>query len=370
MMKKNLKLLTIIETLGKGGAERVLVNTLPELQKIGIECEVAILFDTDDLACELNSLGIKVHKLKLSYKWNILEATSKLKKLYASNNYDIVHAHLFFAHFYTALSLLFNNNIKKVVTFHNLGFNEYPANTVFKKVRKKLEEFCVKQFDRKTAVSRAVMEHYSEHLHLEHVDIIHNSFPIDKFQQYKTKKVEKDTFSVLMPGRLVPKKGHKFFIEAIRILNTKDLKIQYFIVGSGPLENEIKLQIKDIDNVTLKDAIPHHALMELYNDMDLIVVPSIHEAFGLVVGEAMIMKKAIVATEVDGIVEMITNEKEGLLVPSKDAKSLSSAIERVYHDSCLKSTLSKNAEEKIVQFDTKIIAKQWKKYYDKLQGGN
>ena len=52
-----MKILFLIETLGNGGAERVLVNTLPELKKLGIICEVAILFKRDDLAVELEEHG-------------------------------------------------------------------------------------------------------------------------------------------------------------------------------------------------------------------------------------------------------------------------------------------------------------------------
>ena len=76
-----MKILSIIETLGSGGAERVLVNTLPELQKQGIDCEVVILFERDDLAGELEVEGIKVHRLHLSNKWNVIEGISKLKSI-------------------------------------------------------------------------------------------------------------------------------------------------------------------------------------------------------------------------------------------------------------------------------------------------
>ncbi len=362
-----MKILTVIETMGVGGAERALVNILPELQELGIVCEVAILFKEDDLADELESLGVEVYKLDLSNKWNIFEARKKINKLQKTHRYDIIHAHLFFAHFHTALSFLFNKKIKKVVTFHNLGFNEYPANTILKKIRKKIEEFCVKQFEKKTAVSSAVKEHYAFHLNLKNIDVIHNSFPIKNIEKFKINLKEKNTiFNVLTPGRLVPEKGHKYLIEAINLLNKRGLEITFFIVGSGPLEKSIKESIQNIKNITYINAIPHNDLMQLYNKMDLIVIPSVHEAFGLVVGEAMIMGKAIVATKVDGIIEMIENEKEGLLVPPRDANALAEAIERLYNNKALCLSLANNAQKKIKQFDTEIIAKQWQVYYEEM----
>jgi glycosyltransferase involved in cell wall biosynthesis len=365
-------LLSIIETLTRGGAERVLVNTLPELQKLGIKCEVAILFKRDDLAKELESKGIKVHRLNLSYKWNIIEGVYKLSKLIKKNHYDIVHAHLFFAYFYTGLIKAIKPKIKTITTFHNLGFDEYPANTFLKKVRKKMEIIIInKFFDKTTAVSYAVKKHYQKHLNQKNIDIIHNSFPILEFKKYKNKKIDKDDFlntdnhfTILTPGRFVEKKGHIYLIEAINILNQKYTDLYFIFVGRGPLKASLEKKVPS--NVKILSEIEHKKLMQMYNKVDLIVIPSIYEAFGLVVGEAMIMEKPIVATNVDGIVDMITDKKEGLLVPPKDSNTLADAIERLYKDKDLREILAKNAKEKIKQFDTKIIAKQWKKYYEKL----
>lgn len=373
-----MKLLSIIETLGKGGAERVLVNTLPELQKQGIDCEVAILFERDDLAEELEGHGIKVHRLQLSHKRNVIEGISKLNRLVKDNDYDIIHAHLFFAYFYTGLTKFFNPKLKTVTTFHNLGFDEYPANTVVKKVRKKLDRLIVSRlFDKTTAVSTAVKEHYGEHFQMNNIDMIFNSFPIDQFEKYIEDKSfdilkkyidKKDNdFIVLTPGRFVEKKGHKYLIEAIKLLNQKYSNFIFLFVGKGPLENS--LSKKSLSNIKFISEIQHAELMKLYKEVDLIVIPSTYEAFGLVVGEAMIMEKPIVATAVDGILEMVTNEKEGLLVPSKDSKALMEAIERLYGNKALQMSLSKNAKEKIKLFDTKIIAKQWKAYYEEVLNG-
>jgi len=373
-----IKLLSVIETLGKGGAERVLVNTLPALHKLGIECEVVTLFDRDDLAKELEKKGIKVYRLHLSYKWNVIEGIYKLNQLLKNNHYDIIHAHLFFAYFYTGLVKLFHPNIKTITTFHNLGFDEYPARTILKKIRKQLDYLIVtKLFDRTTAVSAAVKEHYEKHFHLSNIDVIYNSFPIDEFKKYKQDEsshtlekyvdVKNYDFVVLTPGRFVEKKGHKYLIDAIKILNQKYSNLIFLFVGRGPLQNSLKEQAPT--NVKIISEIAHQELMKIYNEADLIVIPSVYEAFGLVVGEAMIMEKGIVATAVDGILEMVVNEEEGLLVPAKDSKALAKAIERLYTDSVLRDSLAENAKVKIKRFDTKIIAKQWKQYYERMLNG-
>lgn len=373
-MGKTIKLLSIIETLGKGGAERVLVNTVPDLKKSGIECEVAILFDRDDLAKELEEKGIKVHRLSLSYKWNIFEGVYKLNRLIKKNKYDIVHAHLFFAYFYTGLIKVFNKNIKTALTFHNLAYNAYPANTFIKKLRKKLDEFVVnKLIDKKTAVSNSVKQHFNKYLNVTNIEMIPNSFPIKNLRNYyginenilKQYNLDnKDNFIILTPGRLVKEKGHLYLIEAVKILNKKYNNLIFLIVGNGPLKDNLRNIAPS--NVYFLGEMSHDKLMKFYNEVDLVVIPSIHEAFGLVVGEAMIMKKSIIATDIDGIKEIIENTKEGLLVPPKNSKALADAIERLYKNKLLRMKLAENGYIKIQQFDSNIIIKKWKNFYEEL----
>lgn len=376
-----MKNLFLIETLGIGGAERVLVNTLPELQKLGIACEVAILFDRDDLAEELEARGIKVHRLSLSYKWNVIEGVFKLNQLLSKNHYDIIHAHLFFAYFYTGLIKPFHPKIKSVTTFHNLGYSVYPATSVWKKLRKKLDAFVVNRLiDKTVAVSRAVAEHYSHHLDIVHVDLIFNSFPLSTInsltgvprleilKRYVDIK-SVDCFSIT-PGRLVKEKGHSYLIEAMQEVKIKSPSLCHFIVGAGPLEKQIATSIREkkIKNVLLIPGLSQEELFVLIQACDFVVVPSISEGFPMVVGESMALGKPIIATNISGVVDMIDDENNGLLVSPKNSQALAQAIERLYSDTELRMKLAKNAQEKIKQFDAKIIARQWKTYYEKMLG--
>ncbi|WP_309498696.1 glycosyltransferase family 4 protein [Sulfurovum sp.] len=374
-----MKILFTIETLGKGGAERVLVNTLPELQKLGIGCEVAVLFERDDLADELEREGITVHRLNLSRKWNVAEGVLKLNRLVQNKHYDIIHAHLFFAYFYTGLIKLLHPKIKTVTTFHNLEYDAYPANTFVKKIRKKLDAFVVNKFiDKKVAVSNAVREHYAKHLKIPKVDLIFNSFPIQVIDNVLTadsseilkEYVDVSLYEVfsITPGRLVKEKGHTYLLDAMESLNQKDMRLCHFIVGHGPLEEEIKsvIEEKKFSNVIFIPGLPQKELFDLIRACDLVAIPSISEGFGMVVGEAMALKKPIIATKIDGILDLVENKKEGLLVNPSDSDTLVQAMERMYRDKDLRITLAKNGAEKIKQFDTKIIAKQWKDYYEEM----
>lgn len=376
-----MKILVIIDTLGVGGAERVLVNTLPELKRIGINCEVAILFNRDDLAHELENQGIKVHKINLSYKWNIIEGIYKLNKLIKKNHYDIVHAHLFFSYFYTGLVKgLLNKDIKTITTFHNLAYLAYPANTFLKKIRKKMDSFIVNNFiDYHVAVSKAVKEHYMYHLNISDIDIIPNGFYLKKIlffnkrfdkdyltEFFKNKKCRK--FSIT-PGRLVKEKGHKYLLNALK--KVEDLDLCHFIIGSGPLKNEINTMIKklNLNNVMLIDGLIQDELFKFVNSVDFVIIPSISEGFSLVIGESMALGKAIIATNIGGISDLIKHERNGLLVEPGDVKSLAITIEKLYNSPILCNNLGRYAKNDIKNFDIEKISLKWKDYYKKVLNG-
>jgi glycosyltransferase involved in cell wall biosynthesis len=228
----------------------------------------------------------------------------------------------------------------------------------------------LKRFDKKTAVSKAVKQHYEKHLHLKSVDVFYNAFPLDNFEKYRSDHHKpNERFTILTPGRLVEEKGHRYLFEAIEILNKRGYDFEFLIAGRGPLEEYCLAKTQNAKNIQLIPELTHSKLMKLYNEVDLIVIPSIYEAFGLVVGEAMIMGVPVVATSVYGIIEIIKSGKEGLKVPPGDPSALADAIEKMYLDEPLRRKFVENAQEKIKQFDTKTIILKWKTYYEDLLHG-
>ncbi len=372
-----MRLLSVIETLSRGGAEQALINNLAELQKSGVECSVATLFQGDALAEQLKNLGIEVHFLNLSSKWRVFEGAYKLTKLVSKNKYDIIHAHLYFSCLYTGIAGLFHRNIPTLTTFHNLGYTTFPANTVKKKIKKKTGAFVTsKLIDRRVAVSQAVKEHYSYHFSQKEIDIVPNSFPLESIRtrlnlsrpeilrRYLSDSNRYKYFSIT-PGRLVREKGHMILIEALQLLNKSKSELCHIIVGSGPLADQIResIQTKSLANVFLVSGIKQQELFELISACDLVVVPSISEGFGMVVGEAMALEKPVIATKVGGILDLVEDQKEAILVPASDSRALANAIEKLCLDKSLRSELTKNASQKIKQFDVSQVAKQWIAYY-------
>jgi glycosyltransferase involved in cell wall biosynthesis len=112
--------------------------------------------------------------------------------------------------------------------------------------------------------------------------VLHMGVSINKFSDKKEKSSEKDkdSFVIGTPANLVEVKGHKYLIEAIKILVQKGYSIKCYFFGNGPLREELE---KNVDKMNLKDIIifegnvPHDKLLKLYadNEVDCVVLPSI-----------------------------------------------------------------------------------------------
>jgi glycosyltransferase involved in cell wall biosynthesis len=379
-----MKILHIIETLGRGGAERGLVDLLLLLRSHGIECEVAALYGPYTLASELEKQGIRVHRLDLSHRWSIIEGIFKVAALLQKGHFDIIHARLFFASLYTALSRPLRPSIYRVTSFHNETFIGFPANTLWKKFRKQMESLLTRYWiDGHVAISAAVAQDYATNLKLPHIKVIHNAFPIDILRPTPNLDrqavlahygVDSKKFVIIAVGRLVPQKGYDTLLQALEILKSKGLFPSLIIFGDGPLENEIRhsLMTKQLlEQVILHDAIPQNELLPVIQASDILVMPSKFEGFGRAAAEAMALERPVIASRVGGLMEFIEDGVSGILVPVGDATLLAASIERLMADELLRKQLGQAARKRIeTDFSLEKCAERYVNYYETLLTNN
>src|SRR5690606_1098729 len=140
-----MKILQIINSLGTGGAEKLLLDTIPLYIDKGIQMDILLLWDNDlpftktfqELSC------CKIHILKKSSNYkHIYDISSIFRLRKIIKNYDLVHVHLFPAQYYTVFANILNGNKTKLIfTEHNTS-NKRLQNTVFKGI----EQFIYKRY--------------------------------------------------------------------------------------------------------------------------------------------------------------------------------------------------------------------------------
>lgn len=178
-------------------------------------------------------------------------------------------------------------------------------------------------------------------------------------------EVSKDSnvFTFVFVGRIVGDKGINELVEAFDKLHNKYKNTRLVLVGRyehnlDPVGDTTR---KSIDHNDAIDACgPKYGddLLKMYVNADCFVMPSYREGFPNTVLEAGAMGLPSIVTDINGSREIIENEKNGLIVPSKDADALYNAMERMLTDNTLREVMKNNAREMIAsRFEKNFVQK-------------
>lgn len=362
-----MKILHIIDTLARGGAERLLVMLLPELSRHGQQIAVAVRKSPYDLQPELEAAGVPVIRLPKRHKWNLLAGARDIARTVPDA--DIIHAHLFFPAIITALARLLGlSRAKTCVTFHNLAYAGANKDGLKLKFRKTLARFLYPRgIDAKLAVSQAVADHYCAALSLDRIDVLYNPVELEAMDTVEPGPYAPDApLHILLPGRLVREKGHVDLIAALRDPRLATLPLKITFAGHGKLQAKLKNACESLPfPVKITGNLEHAQFLSVMARADIVVVPSRYEGFGLTALEAMSLSKPVIASKAGGLPEVMG--ETGRLVETGDVGAISDAILELANNPGLRETLGKaartRAEEK---FSLPAIAAQLIEIYERL----
>ena len=375
-----LRILHVIESLGRGGAEQLLVNLLPALQRDGHRCEVAVLWEPYTLAPALEGQAIRVHRLGLGHRWNLWQTRRRLAAVVRGGGFDVVHAHLYFAAVAAGLLGRAAGPARRVVSLHSVDYDVYPTATPWLRLRKWLHGHVLRgAIDGHAAVSSAVAEHYRQRLGLRDVVVIPNALPLERLRRdpaldrravRRAHGVPEDAFLLAAPGRFVKEKGHPFLLQALRLLRERQITPHAMLVGDGPLRERVAAEVTALrlgDQVTFLAALPHEELMRLLQAADLFVMASTHEGFPLAPAEAMALEVPVLSTSVSGVRDLAEHGLSGWLVPPSDAPALADAIAGLMADGALRARLASGGLARVrAQLAADRVAGRWVAYYESL----
>jgi glycosyltransferase involved in cell wall biosynthesis len=149
-------------------------------------------------------------------------------------------------------------------------------------------------------------------------------------------------------GRLNGEKDYPNFLNAAKLLLERNPTLRFVIAGKGELDEPLRQLTRDLGLADRVHFLGHlHDVRQVYELMDVYVLSSTREGLPNAVLEAMAMEVPIVATDVDGVREAVTNDSEAILVAPRDAKSLAAGIEAVLADSSLAQRLARTARQKV-----------------------
>ena len=153
-------------------------------------------------------------------------------------------------------------------------------------------------------------------------------------------------------GRLVDGKGLEDLFGAIAILKSQNLKFNCLIFGTGLFEEKLKKLADELDiteKIEWQGFVSYNKVPEALAQIDIFIYPSWHEGFGRSIMEALAMKKAVVATKVGGIPDLVKDGENGFLVEPSNPEKLAEKIKILMEDKNLREKFGKAGREHVAK---------------------
>ena len=153
-------------------------------------------------------------------------------------------------------------------------------------------------------------------------------------------------------------KGHKYLIEACRILKTRGVDFVCSLVGDGPLRGMIEAQIEESDlhdHIELHGNLPSRVVAALVSRADVMALTSVptrdgrREGIPVALMEGMASGLPVVASDLGGIPELVESGCSGILVPPRDSGAIANALEKLAKDKDLRAAMGRAGREKVVR---------------------
>lgn len=163
-------------------------------------------------------------------------------------------------------------------------------------------------------------------------------------------------------GRFVYKKGIHVFIDAIKKLQEKNINIKVVLAGDGEEKDKIIQQIKFLK---LEKIIKLIGWIDdkkaFFKNIDILVIPSLHEPFGLIVLEGLAHFKPIIATKSEGPSEILHNNVDGILVEINSGDEIANAIEYLINNPEKAKKIAMNGYKEVKKYDIVKFSKNLQK---------
>ncbi len=325
-----LRVLQIIPTLDRSGAEKQMVLLATGLPRDRFEVEVAALTRLGPLEADLRSADIPVTLIGKRLKVDPI-ALTRLSRLLNERRFDVVQTWIFAANTYGRLAS-HRARVPVVVTA------EMAVDLWKSRAHLTIDRRLARWTDRVVGNSQAVVDFYRDQAGIPAgtLEVISSSIgpeeppPIDRAAVRAELNTSADARVALFAGRLAPQKAVPDLIRALDLLQHVRPDLVTWIAGDGPdrepLEDLVRAFAlgRRVRFLGHRDDVPR-----LLAAADLLVLPSRYEGLPNVVLEAMRFARPVVATAAPGTTELVVAGQTGLLVPIGHPPSLAQAIRTV-----------------------------------------
>lgn len=289
---------------------------------------------------------------------------------------DIADLHLLKARFFGGLAAKLAGVPIVIETFHGNLFNEYygKLKTLFILAAERLLGWLI--VDKVIAISESQKEELIRYRVCPEtkIHVIPLGLDLSRFVQCskfngelrKELRFPEKTMLLGTVGRLVPIKGLSYLLQAIRrVAEITDIDFCLLVIGDGLLRKELESKVLAL---AIENKVRflgwRFDLEKIYADLDVVVLSSLNEGTSVSVIEAMAAGKAVVATKVGGVPDVVEDGATGLLVPPKDPSALADALLQLLENVDLRRRLGAQARASVYpRYDVSRLIQDMKKFY-------
>lgn len=352
-----MKIVQVMPDFGLAGAETMVENLSCGLAAEGCDVLVISFFDLHTAITErIENRGIKIKYLgkKRGFDPSII---SKMRKIIKAYQPDVIHTHRYVLPYAFLASMGFK--AKRVHTVHSVAQKEQT------KVGKNINRVLFRYFNvvpvaLSKEIQRTIQEVYG--LPDNRIPVVFNGIDLSRCI-VKESYARKDTFTVLHIGRFMDVKNHELLLRSFARFKGQHSDARLQLLGDGELKENM-MQLAGQLNIT--DAVEFAGLQSnvypwLHN-VDVFILPSKFEGMPMTLIEAMGTGLPIIASNVGGIPDMLSSQKEALLIEPKEEKIIE-ALEMVYSDAKKREYWGRNALQRSSLFSSQAMARKYLQLY-------
>ena len=367
-----MRILYVIDSMTKDGAESQLLKTLAQLPSAQYEVFVVLSRAEGERLAELAALPCVREVTTVAVEGrrkHLLEKAFAMAGIVRAIEPDIVHSWLWYSNFLCGLS-------RKCGFWRHIPFvasqrGDYHAR--YGKFRLWLTEKLVYNtadvlLTNAVPIQRYLCQRYPDKQIFSIPNLL--ELPTEVWQRTSEASDAKEKLIVSV-GRFAPEKGHRYLIEALKLLQRQDIVWRCTFLGEGELEADLRTLVAEY-GLSAQVAFPGFCedVFSVLLTADVFVLPSLHESSPNALIEAMGIGMPCVASDVGGIVDLIEDGKNGIRVPPKDSEALAASLNRVLTNSDFATALGRNARTTIQQkFNSAESIRKLEDIYRKLLSG-
>jgi glycosyltransferase involved in cell wall biosynthesis len=325
-----MKILFVQKEGGIFGAENYQLKVIPGLLSRGIEIEFLRLYTNHqggrggEFIERLKDLGVKTHQVNIG-RLPTPGVLFRIRRIANRGDFDIVHTHLIHADFHLALIKSFVSLKPNLVSSKHGYDNSFTSKYGFDASKQMLTPYFVisrwaeRQMEASFTISNGLRNFFINTglTNPDKMRLIHYGFNMpENYLSKGNPEFRMAPKQIMIAGRLIAFKGHRFLIEAMSSLYAmygSDVKL--LIAGTGDLENALRSQVQDLELEECVEFLGYsNKVGHFMANSDIIVVPSISEGFGVVFLEAFSAKTPVVSWDVPSGNEIMEHGKTGYLV--------------------------------------------------------